>query len=222
MTAPTGPSHRSGMNNIRRGALPLPTTRPQQAAPVPMPHNNFPSTRVSPSDRGTQNLTAFASLSFSNAPKNDLRSGSSSVFPNGTVSSQMSTSLVPSNAGDDFNHQDYADQFSTIYGLIEGWAKTYANQPNLGNDQKISRENNVLWEFMMNCTYPGRAQDAHSHVMLLLNEDETRRWFVMRMCVAYIVNEILDIEAFKGYSKDTDKALLSIQQAEKTRGETTC
>ncbi|EPE27166.1 hypothetical protein GLAREA_03080 [Glarea lozoyensis ATCC 20868] len=221
---PTGPANMGSSKFSRRGALPLPSARPQQAPQVPMLQNNFLSTRVSPSERGSgsrppsatgnkfsagsQAVTMpFQTLSFGHAPNSSYSA----------VRNQPSSALVLRSSNSDFN-QEYADQFSTIYALTEGWTKSYANQPNLVNDQNISQKNNVLWEFMMNCTYPGRAQDSHSHVMLLLNDYNTRRWFVMRMCVTYCVQEILDVEAFGGYSKQTDQTLSEIKEAEKTRG----
>jgi hypothetical protein len=219
---PTGPANLGGSKFSRRGAMPLPSARPQQAPQVPMLQNSFLSTRVSPSERGSgsrppsatgnkfsagsQAITMpFQALSFGNAPNSYSATGN------------QSSSAMVLRSNSDFN-QEYADQFSTIYALTEGWTKSYASQPNLVNDQNISQKNNVLWEFMMNCTYPGRAQDSHSHVMLLLNDFNTRRWFVMRMCVTYCVQEILDVDAFKGYSKQTDQTLLEIKEAEKTRG----
>jgi hypothetical protein len=218
---PTGPSNRSGPNPVRRGALPIPAARPQQAPQVPMLQNNFLSTRVSPSNRGNQPLARpIPASSFGNAPNSAPQYVATSALPSGSATSQPSMALVL-HSPDDLS-DEYRGDFNTIYGLVEGWTKSYANKPNLVNDQNISQKNNVLWEYMMNCTYPGRAQDSHSHVMLLLNDHNTRHWFVMRMCVTYCVQEIFEFEAFHGYCESTDRQLAEVKKGEKVRGRIIC
>jgi hypothetical protein len=98
----------------------------------------------------------------------------------------------------------YKTEFTKIYEMVEGWVKSYANLPNLGNDQKIARSNNVLWDFMMNCTYPGQRQDAHTHVMTLLNDPNTRCWFIMRMAVTYLTKDIMTVGVFYKFNPATD------------------
>lgn len=114
-----------------------------------------------------------------------------------------SMALVPFN-----NESDpapvYKAEFTKVYGLVEGWVKTYASTPNLASDQQVARSNDVLWAFMMNCTYPGQRQDAHTHVMTLLNDPNTRCWFVMRMAIAYLTKEVMTIGAFKAFNPGSD------------------
>jgi hypothetical protein len=122
---------------------------------------------------------------------------------------EPSTPPLPSMALVPFSNETdpaprYKAEFTKIYELVEGWVKSYANLPNLGNDQKIARSNNVLWDFMMNCTYPGQRQDAHTHVMTLLNDPNTRCWFVMRMATTYLTKDIMTLGVFHKFSPATD------------------
>jgi hypothetical protein len=83
-----------------------------------------------------------------------------------------------------------ASQF--ISEADERWGKV------LANDQAIARSNDILWAYMMNCTYPRHRQDSHTHVMTLLNDLKhlkTRFWLIMRMAVTYYVKDVMSIDA---------------------------
>jgi hypothetical protein len=101
----------------------------------------------------------------------------------------------------------YQGEITKLFSLIEGWVKTYASVPNLTNDSAIARSNDILWAYMMNCTYPGHRQDSHTHVMALLSEARTRFWFVMRMACQYCVKDMMSLEAFLGFSIPVDNRL---------------
>jgi hypothetical protein len=231
---PTGPSNRGGANSFRRGALPLPTTRPHRAPHVPGLPGNFLSSKISPTERGSQPqnqagklfpennhslVVPFPAYSVGNTSTYNPRSQhiTPTVEPSTSGGTHSSGAVVLHSANED-GSEEWAASFGTLYSLIEGWTRSHANQPNLANDQNIANKNQELWGFMMNCTYPGRAQDAHSHVMLLLNDYNTRRWFVMRMCVSYCVQEILDYSAFGGYKDSTDRKLSEIREGLQVRG----
>jgi hypothetical protein len=112
----------------------------------------------------------------------------------------------------------YQAEFSKIYALVEGWVKTYANIPNLANDQKIARSNDTLWAYMMNCTYPGHRQDAHTHVMTLLNDANSRFWFIMRMAITYLNKDVMSIDAFYKFSPATDAQFDEVKKKLMERG----
>jgi hypothetical protein len=111
---------------------------------------------------------------------------------------------------------EYKGAISKLYDLVEDWVLKYANELNQKNDRAIASSNDILWDYMMNCTYPGHRQDAHTHVVALLSEDTTRYWFVMRMATQYCVKDIMAIEAFKPYSNSVDmiitEMLLKLQE----------
>lgn len=112
----------------------------------------------------------------------------------------------------------YQEHFAELYQLIEGWAMAYCTRPKISNDQAIARTNQSLWAFMMECTYPGQRQDAHSHLMLLLNDAKSRPWFVVRMGVAYVVEEMLSLKSYKNFNPQVTAELAAVKAQLQERG----
>jgi hypothetical protein len=129
----------------------------------------------------------------------------------------QSMALVPF-ANEEHPASRYQAEFSKIFALVEGWVKTYANIPNLANDQKIARSNDVLWAYMMNCTYPGHRQDSHTHVMTLLNDENSRYWFIMRMAITYLAKDVMSIDAYYKFSPPTDAQFEEVKKKLQERG----
>ena len=134
------------------------------------------------------------------------------------IAMSKSTALVLSSTVPEDPSLFFQKQFADLYKLVEGWAMVYANIPNLANDQTIARSNQKLWSFMMNCTYPGQRQDSHSHVMTLLNDPGSRPWFVMRMGIGYIVEEMLSVESYKNFSPQVGTELSAVKTQLQQRG----
>ena len=111
---------------------------------------------------------------------------------------------------------EYKAAISKLYDLVEDWVRKYSSVPNQTNDRAIASGNDILWDYMMNCTYPGHRQDSHTHVVALLNDPNTRFWFVMRMATQYCVKDIMAIKAFRPYSNSVEKimdmVLLKLQE----------
>jgi hypothetical protein len=104
---------------------------------------------------------------------------------------------------------EFTDDFTKIFVAVEGWVKDLANVGNPANDDKLV-QNQVLWDYMMNCTYPGQRQDAHSHALTLIKDRGCRYWFVMRMLTTYIFNDILSITAWRGFSDEVDQEIKEV------------
>ncbi|KAG0648949.1 hypothetical protein D0Z07_4805 [Hyphodiscus hymeniophilus] len=108
---------------------------------------------------------------------------------------------------DDEIAAEYKSLVTNLYDLIENWARKYACVPNQKNDRALASGNHMLWDYMMNCTYPGHRQDSHTHVVALLNNRNTRFWFVMRIATQYCVKDIMSIKAFRSYNKGVEKTI---------------
>ncbi|KAH7342835.1 hypothetical protein BKA65DRAFT_478708 [Rhexocercosporidium sp. MPI-PUGE-AT-0058] len=134
------------------------------------------------------------------------------------IAASRSTALVLSSVGAEDPSLFYQEQFAGLYQLIEGWAMAYCTRPKISNDQTIARTNQKLWAFMMNCTYPGQRQDAHSHVTLLLNDAKSRPWFVVRMGVEYVVEEMLSLKSYKNFSAKVGAELAAVKAQLLERG----
>ena len=113
---------------------------------------------------------------------------------------------------------EYKAAIAKLYDLVEKWVRKYSSAPNQKNDRKIASSNNVLWDYMMNCTYPGHRQDSHTHVVTLLSSQDTRFWFVMRMATQYCVKDIMNIKAFKLYNKRVENTIETVLSKLQERG----
>jgi hypothetical protein len=114
---------------------------------------------------------------------------------------------------------EYKVAIQDIYDLIQAWVRRYANIPNPENDRKTASSNDMLWDYMMNCAYPGNRQDSHSHIVALLSDRATKHWFIMRLAAQYCVKDIMGIEAFKPYSKQVAMVIDEMLEKLKTKGE---
>jgi len=114
----------------------------------------------------------------------------------------------------------YQHSLRRLFQMAETWSQKYANIPNSANDRQIARSSQVLWDYMMNCTYPGDRQNAHTHVVALLDDPGSRFWFVMRMAVGYFVKDMLTIDAFYGFTPEVDNVLNIAKKSLQERGKT--
>jgi hypothetical protein len=103
--------------------------------------------------------------------------------------------------------QEYQAALAKLFGMIEGWVRSYTIIPNHVMDQQIARSNQQVWSFLTSCTSPYREQEAYTHVVALLKGSSTRFWLVMRMMVQYCVNGILGIEAWRRYNDLVGEAI---------------
>jgi hypothetical protein len=113
---------------------------------------------------------------------------------------------------------DYKAAIGKLYELVENWTKDYSSIPNQKNDRAIASGNDILWDYMMNCTYPGHRQDSYTHVVALLSDPSTRHWFVMRMATQYCVKDIMHIKAFKPYSERVEQIIDTVLEKLQERG----
>jgi hypothetical protein len=113
---------------------------------------------------------------------------------------------------------EYKLSFHKLYAMIETWVRKYTHRPHPENDRLIGASNQVLWDYMMNCTYPGHRQDSHNHVIALLNDARCRFWFVMRMISTYCTKDITTPDAFVGFDGEVDRVLDEVKKAMQERG----
>ena len=164
-------------------------------------------------------------LSISNSRPKNTEPGDTPLNP--IYASQSSQPSQPARAPSTalVLREDYTDPCAPFQQALEelltaceNWAKKFTNKPNPANDRIIAKSNQMLWDYMMNCTYPGERQNAYTHVTALLNDPSTRYFFVMRMIVGYFVNDVLSVKAFHNFSKRTDRVLEFVKQSLEERG----
>jgi hypothetical protein len=112
----------------------------------------------------------------------------------------------------------YQAAFEELYEMIQGWVQRFSAHPNRESDRMIASGNQLLWEYMLNCTYPENVQDAHNHSQLLLNDINSRYWFVFRMIVQYCVKDIIGVKNFKCFSTEVYRIIHYVHDQLKVRG----
>ncbi|OIW27951.1 hypothetical protein CONLIGDRAFT_455863 [Coniochaeta ligniaria NRRL 30616] len=101
----------------------------------------------------------------------------------------------------------WKEEFSKIFRLVNGWAAQYAVQVQPDQALTIQKEAPRLWEFMCDILYPGQPEAGASHARFLLEDEQCRSFFVERMMLQYIVNNVLSVEGWMGFNDDTDREL---------------
>lgn len=119
---------------------------------------------------------------------------------------------------DDKVPEEFKHDFTMIFIMIEGWVKNYASNLNPDGDRQIMNEKQEVWHAMMNCTYPGNRHDAQSHTLALISDRGCRYWFIMRLITDYAFLKMMPIEAWYGFSVESDAALAEITEMLKERG----
>ncbi|KAB5585465.1 hypothetical protein GE09DRAFT_1048585 [Coniochaeta sp. 2T2.1] len=105
----------------------------------------------------------------------------------------------------------WKEEFSKIWCLVHGWATRHAAHVEPNQDQAIQAEAPRLWEFMCEILYPSQPEAGASHARFLLEDEQCRPYFVERMMLQYVVNNILSVEGWMGFSEETDRELKELQ-----------
>lgn len=128
-----------------------------------------------------------------------------------------STAMVPF-VQDDERYLEYKDSINKLYELAHNWARSYAFHPDPTRVKEVVMNDRYLWEFMMNCIYPGDLQDAQGQVMTLLGGYNTRIWLVTRMVITYCIQDIMSIDAFKAFDSQVAEAIENAKVKNQDRG----
>lgn len=158
-----------------------------------------------------QILSSLASLPHNTEP------GSPEPLPHHMVVHQQ-VPTAPSGQSKFELASRYEQDFKEIFTMAEKWCMAYASIPNLENERKIQSSMSVLWDFMMNCTYPNSRPDSNVHVSTLLQDSKARFSFCERMMITYFTTAILVLEEFEAFSPDTAATLRACKEALNERG----
>ena len=123
-------------------------------------------------------------------------------------------------AQEEDRYLEFKDGISSVYQLVENWTTVYACLPEPLKEQAIAASNKPLWDYMMNCTYPGHRQEAHDHVVTLLEDQSTRSLLLMRMAVTYCIQDIMSVDAFRVFSQPVSDAIEDAKIRLQERGRT--
>lgn len=106
---------------------------------------------------------------------------------------------------------EFTTDISAVWNACEALATRFFNVPNpMSLDSKLAQQPEI-WHFILTLTYPIPA-DAAAHTITLLRSPLTRRFFVMRMCISFLISRLWTYAQWKDHSADTAK-LIDFQMA---------
>jgi len=223
-TPPTRPSPNTGRSGVfgpppQMGNAPSSSSRGRRIPSTLKPALK-PALKLLPAgnaDPRTDIVAAIQQLQRSQPTRPFMSGGGYTPSEYGGDDQAPSTSLVL-HSQNEREVADFKAGFKHLYAKVETWVTQFTSQPHSTNDHAIAASNQILWQYMMNCTYPGNRQDAHNHVVALLNNPNSRPWFVMRMTTAYLVKDVMTVDAFLGFNSDVDRIIKEVEEELKQRG----
>lgn len=188
---------------------------------TPTPHGGASRNGPSPPSTGVRPTNLTAQFEKMAAAHPSQPGSSSKVRTHGSVTppEEESQAVVPFKTLEQ-TAGEFRGIFNDIFDMVEKWAFTYTRQvPGLSYDQKLSHGQDY-WAFLMKCAFLQKAtvQEAHSHTILLLRDEQTRPWFVMRVFIQYLIEDILAATNWLKFKPEFDDELKRIDARLGERG----
>jgi hypothetical protein len=204
-------------------APPTSYARPSSYGPPPL--MRFSSDPSGPSDSPSMPSSSSATASPNRSNRNQSRRRRNIPVHSPMMANEAANSIEPAASLRRF-HTDPSEsmamvpfdrehgcylEFKTgignVYKMVQDWANAYANYPDAEKDKGIAKSNRPLWDYMMNCTYPGHRHESHAHVLALLDDLNARFLFITRMAITYCIQDIMSVETFKAFSPEVSVAI---------------
>lgn len=117
----------------------------------------------------------------------------------------------------------WRENFSKVFSMVHGWCSTYASEGKTEEAAMVQTRAPKLWEFMTDILYPGRPESGAAHAKHLLREPTARVYFVQRILLQYIVNNIFAVDGWFDFRVDVDAKLKGLsERLENTEREFNC
>lgn len=202
---PPAPSMRRTPSAFQPGSI----MRPQST----LPHSNrFSQPRSRPSTGRPPSARIDAGAARYRFDDSDSGVASAQEFGSPQLSRARQMVLAQTEAQWTQAIEVWKEEFSKIFRLVHGWAAQYAVQVQQDQARTIQKEAPRLWEFMCDILYPGQPEAGASHAQFLLDDQQCRPYFVERMILQYVVNNVLSVEGWMGFDDDTDRELRDLNE----------
>lgn len=189
-------------------------TASQDVFGTPTPSSGLRGRGPSPpsSVRPTNLNSQFAMMAASNFT-------SGATYAAGTPPDEAMQAIVPFKTLEQ-TAGEFREIFNEIFGKAEKWTSTYTSQvPTIVHDQRLSHDQEY-WSFLMKCGFGQKStiQEAHNHTIQLLRDPDSRHWFIMRVFIQYLVEEILTSKNWLGFKAEYSEELNRVEARLKERG----
>lgn len=115
--------------------------------------------------------------------------------------------VVPGNTSDEERIRDIFQFFNRM----TDWVTRYCSMPNKKLISDMERLFPRLWDYACSATYPNNASNAASHSMFMLASDEFRKYFLSRLLIQYVVQQMWSAQAWEGLDDELTEVLLSVK-----------
>lgn len=203
---------------------PLPQAAQQQLKLVTT--NNLQTDRSSsPASAGANSHTQFQyrnehSQSLTLAPRVIMSNSSRSqtpapiskeldLFRNDTEISGEFAPGVPMQPGSG-DEERVCDIFQ-FFNSIKDWVNEYCGLPNLDAMHALSHQHPHLWDYACSVTYPNNRHNAASHLLFMLCNRTFRSFFITRLVIQYVVQQMWSPQAWEGLDDQLTEVLESVK-----------
>ncbi len=223
--APITPLAKRAYSNFNRSALPsavapalppLAITAPGPAHPAQNPSRYVvspmygppppppPPSDVSSSDKTWSSLRP--SMSGSNL-------GSSSFGP-ATMHGKEEIAQLAADSGIALGPTDnrWNDELFGVFRMVLGWIKENCDMRSGVTMSQMASQSPKLWDYMCSVTYPRHRVYAQNHAIYMLNTPQYRLFFLTRLLIQYIVQQMWDIKLWEGLDESLTHTVVSIKR----------
>jgi len=118
-----------------------------------------------------------------------------------------------------FGDSVWNEEIFRIFTMTIGFVQLNCTVVDESANQALAECAPRLWAYICSVTYPDNKQNAANHALYLLRQSQYRTYFLTRLLVQYIVQQMWDTKAWEGLNEDVTQTLTFIKrQLARTHG----
>ncbi|CAK7263900.1 hypothetical protein SEPCBS57363_000804 [Sporothrix epigloea] len=98
-----------------------------------------------------------------------------------------------------------------FFNSIKDWVNKYCGFPNLDAMHALSHQHPHLWDYACSVTYPNNRHNAASHLLFMLCNRTFRSFFITRLIIQYVVQQMWSPQAWEGLDDQLTEVLESVK-----------
>ncbi|CAK7203290.1 hypothetical protein SEUCBS139899_006021 [Sporothrix eucalyptigena] len=98
-----------------------------------------------------------------------------------------------------------------FFNSIKDWVDKYCGFPNNEAMHSLSHQHPRLWDYACSVTYPNNRHNAASHSLFMLCNKSFRSYFITRLVIQYVVQQMWSPQAWEGLDEKLTEVLESVK-----------
>ncbi len=99
-----------------------------------------------------------------------------------------------------------------FFNKVKDWVRKYCSVPNSEAMHRLSHEYPRLWDYACSVTYPNNRHNAASHSLFMLCNQSFRTYFITRLLIQYVVQQMWSTQAWEGLDEKLTDTLVNVKQ----------